>query len=407
MKASSRSWLSDSSYTQHFVWTLAALLLVAGTTWAGERPPFESTAIAEASGRIAIGDIDNDSVNDLVLHTWSSNRGLDEDGSITWWRGPEWERHEILGQGHLFGDGVVAVDLDDDGDVDVVAAKGDDGLASINWYENLGGGREWAEHHVAIAERGSEAKDLEVHDFDGDGALDLLVRTKHFLLVYYQGRSDDGIAWAENRMANRQREGMTTADLDGDGDQDAVMNGFWRENPGEDRSAPWPEHLIDPQWYEDVTGGWQDHSVMVDAGDINGDGRVDVVMGHSEKTGYQVTWYESADASSGPDAWTPRPIAIVDYCHTMRLADFDIDGDLDVLAATLIRTDQPRIVIFWNEGGGATWTEQVVAETSAYKAKVGDLDGDGDADIITARSWEEPPLTLFRNPTNDHRGESP
>ncbi|MEM8864542.1 MAG: VCBS repeat-containing protein [Planctomycetota bacterium] len=361
--------------------------------------PFRTEVIAEASGRTAIGDLDGDGLNDIVLHTWSSNRGLDNDGSITWLRAPSWDRQIILGEGHLFGDGVVAVDLDADGDQDVVAAKGDDGLADIYWYENRGPDAEWTEHHVAIAERGSEAKDLEAHDFDGDGTLDLLVRTKHFLVVYYQQPTESGeVRWVENRMANRQREGMASADLDGDGDFDAVMNGFWRENPGQDRTASWPEHDIDPQWFQDVTGGWQDHSVMVDAGDIDGDGRTDVVMGHSEKTGYQVTWYACESPREGPEAWVDHPIAVVDYCHSMRLADFDKDGDLDVLAATLIRTDTPKVVVFWNNGSGQEWSEQVLAETSAYKANVGDLDGDGDDDIVTARSWEETPIRAFFNP---------
>lgn len=377
---------------------LLVALVVPWSSAVEAREPFLSEAIANVGGRTAIADIDGDGTNDIVLHTWSSNRGLDNDGSITWWRGPDWDRQAILKEGHLFGDGVVAIDLDEDGDCDVVAAKGDDGLADIYWYENQGSGTAWTERHVAVAERGSEAKDLEVHDYDGDGLRDLLVRTKHFLIVYYQRATRDGVAWQESRMENRQREGMTSADIDGDGDHDAVMNGFWRENPGADLDQPWAEHKIDPQWYEDITGGWQDHSVMVDAGDINGDGRVDVVMGHSEKTGYAVTWYESDDPTGGPEAWIAHPIKVIDYCHSVRLEDFDQDGDLDVLAATLIRTNEPRVVVLWNEGAGDAFTTQVIAETSAYKANVGDLDGDGDADILTALSWEEPPLRIFWNP---------
>lgn len=366
---------------------------------------FEQVVIDEnIGGRTAIGDIDGDGFNDIVVHTWSSERGKQNDGKIGWYKYPNWRRYSIVDSGHIFGDGVLAVDLDKDGDNDVVTAKGSDNEASVVWYENPGGraASGWKEHELATVERGSEVKDVEVHDMDHDGKSDVVVRTKHKFAVYFQESPD---SWIEVKTNNVEREGMTIGDVDGDGDYDVVMNGFWLENPPRPRKDTWKRHDIDPTWYKDITGGWQDHSVMADVKDLNNDGKVDVVLSHSEKTGFTVAWYESANPKGGPDAWTKHEVGVVDYCHTLRGDDVDLDGDIDIVAATLIRRKNPEICVFVNEGKGLIWRKQLLAAASAYKAKTGDIDNDGDIDIVTARSWDMGPLQLWRNTFSSTAGE--
>ena len=373
---------------------IALLLVMGGAAGAVE---FEHVVVDEnIGGRTAIGDIDGDGFNDIVVHTWSTDRGKQNDGKIGWYKYPEWQRYNIVDSGHIFGDGVLAVDLDLDGDNDVVTAKGSDKEASVFWYENPGGKATsgWKEHKVATVERASEVKDVEVHDMDHDGKPDVVVRTKHKFAVYFQ-RSPD--SWMEVKTDNAEREGMMIGDVDGDGDHDAVMNGFWLENPENPRTGKWKRHNIDPTWYEDVTGGWQDHSVMADIKDLNNDGKADVILSHSEKTGFAIAWYESDNPKGGSDAWTKHEVGVVDYCHTLRGGDIDLDGDIDIVAATLIRKSNPEIYVFLNEGNGLTWRKQQLAATSAYKAKTGDIDNDGDIDIVTARSWDEAPLQIWRS----------
>jgi hypothetical protein len=75
----------------------------------------------------------------------------------------------------------------------------------------------------------------------------------------------------------------------------------------------------------------------------------------------------------------------------------DRDGDDDIVAATLKRTETPEIVVFLNSVEGERWTRFQVAQKSAYKARVGDIDNDRDFDIVTSSSWEDPPVMLWRN----------
>lgn len=385
--------------------TVTAVVLVVGIGGWAVAADFEHVVVDEnIGGRTAIGDVDGDGFNDIVVHTWSTDRGKQNDGKVGWYRYPDWQRYDIVDEGHIFGDGVLVVDLDLDGDNDVVTAKGSDKEASVFWYENPGGEAisGWKEHKIATVERASEVKDVEVHDMDHDGKPDVVVRTKHYFAVYFQESPGE---WVEVKHDNAEREGMTMGDVDADGDHDVIMNGFWLENPDHPRTDTWKRYDIDPAWYDDVTGGWQDHSVMADVKDFNSDGKADLVFSQSEKTGYAIAWYESENPRGGPEAWTKHEVGVVDYCHTLRGGDIDLDGDADIVAATLIRTSKPEICLFLNEGNGLKWKKQLVAETSAYKAKTGDIDDDGDMDIVTARSWDQAPLQLWRNTLSNTAGE--
>ena len=72
--------------------------------------------------------------------------------------------------------------------------------------------------------------------------------------------------------------------------------------------------------------------------------------------------------------------------------------DLDIVAATLIRKSSPEVYVFLNQGHGKSWNKTVVAAgKSAYKAMTGDIDNDGDIDIISSSSWDQPPIQLWRN----------
>ena len=121
-------------------------------------------------------------------------------------------------------------------------------------------------------------------------------------------------------------------------------------------------------------------------GDFDADASPDVAFSHAEKPGFQVTWYSSDDPKAGPESWRKHEIGIVDYCHTLQGADMDGDGDDDIVAATLKRAENPEIVVFLNSVEGEKWTRFRVANKSAYKARVGDIDDDRDMDIVTSTS---------------------
>jgi len=362
-------------------------------------PTFEAEVItADFGGRAAIADMDKDGFNDVVLHVWGSQRGKVADGQIIWYRYPDWKPTTVISERHLFGDMILACDLDGDGDEDLIGAAGDDVTADLWWYENENKGSRWIEHHFGLSGKHSEIKDLEICDMDGDGRIDVVSRLKKEVVIWYQEVAG-GFTRISQEIAGR--EGMGIADLDGDGDEDVVLNGYWLENSGE-RLGDWKRYDIDPRFFQPGTqpkdaASWRDFSVRVQFEDINGDGEKNLILCHAEHAGFPVIWYTSEDPRGGAEAWTAHEVGIVDYAHTLHAADFDNDGDIDILAAGTRHKLESRITIFYNQGEGQFVRTSLAESGPVYAAALGDIDNDGDLDLVSSYSWEDAPLKVWRN----------
>src|SRR5690606_28994325 len=126
-------------------------------------------------------------------------------------------------------------------------------------------------------------------------------------------------------------------------------------------------------------------------------GRPDVILSDSEEPGKHITWYSSNNPTGGSGAWTAHQVSVVDYAETLHVADVDKDGDLDIIAGTLKLTNKPHLSIFKNHGNGSSWTKETISNTATYKGAIGDIDNDGDLDIVSSLSWVDSPITLYRN----------
>ena len=135
---------------------------------------------------------------------------------------------------------------------------------------------------------------------------------------------------------------------------------------------------------------------------MDGDGLNDVVFSHSEKPDFPITWYSTDDPKAGQDSWDKHEVDVVHFCHSLHAADFDMDGDMDIVAGTLSRLEEMELVLFLNLDESATaWARTRIDSFPVYKAFVGDIDNDGDMDITSSYNWETPPLKLWRNLLKD------
>ena len=119
-------------------------------------------------------DVNNDGKMDFIA---SRGHGV----GVVWFEGPNWKLHEIhptLKEPHC----LVAIDLDNDGDVDAATCAFGDKQAV--WFENDGAGK-FTTHVIG---HNQEAYDIRACDLDGDSDLDLLIA----------GRASNNVVWYEN-----------------------------------------------------------------------------------------------------------------------------------------------------------------------------------------------------------------
>ena len=350
----------------HLVLIAFAVML---TSCKVEPPEFEEIVIDDAAPdhvwMKAIGDINNDGRDDLLVGGWQS-------GGLVAYLAPDWKRHAIVDTVRVSTDGEV-YDMNNDGVSDIVAVV----QRAIVWFE----GPDWKIHRIDSV----TAHDVEVDDFDGDGALEVVARNQgafgsqggHTLFIY--DRDETG-SWKKFTREIPDGEGLKKADINGDGKMDLVVNAHWYENTG-DLSA-WVEHSFSDTWT------WP--NTHIDVADINGDGRADILHSPAElvKNVYRVSWFE---APSDPKTiWKEHVIAdsVEAVVHSIGAADFDEDGRMDVVVAEMQQGADPDEVIIYYNRGDNRWDKQVVSTGGCHSMQILDADGDGDLDFFGANFAE-------------------
>jgi hypothetical protein len=327
------------------------------------------STLADNAQSVFAVDLDGDGDTDVLSASYyddkiASYENVDGNGSF----GPQTAIVPVMGAPSF----LLAADLDGDEDRDVVAGS----INKLVWYENVDDGGGFS---VALAMVADVASAFAV-DVDGDSDIDLLA-------AFY---NDDTIAWYENvdglgtfaplQVISTAVDGARSvfaADLDGDGDHDVLSASYlgatiaWHENvDGSGGFGP-------PQTISASVNGVK--SVL--AADLDGDGDEDVLCGASLHD--TVSWYENLDGAGtfGSVQFIALP---ANGAAAVAAADLDRDGDNDVLSAGYD-------AIAWYEnmnGAGAFGPRQLVTADSPYPQTATDsffpvdMDGDGDLDIL-------------------------
>ncbi|MEN8006515.1 MAG: FG-GAP-like repeat-containing protein, partial [Candidatus Krumholzibacteriota bacterium] len=311
-----------------------------------------------------------DSWPDLWL---PGSAGQDTLYQMHWYKGPFWQRFAI-NPGN-FGPGAWC-DLDGDGDLDL-AVERTSGTPTVVWLENTGDPTlpDWPEHSIQTGLPGTPTEIL-ADDLNRDGRIDLFVLCADLEACSLLAPTNPADPWTlvGLGLAPGSRSGLATGDIDRDGDPDLLWGNGWLENPGDLLVTPWPDHTLAVDWPTENRALLQD---------LNRDGRLDAVLGSS--AGIQgVTWFAAPPDPKG-GSWTPTPVGGTDFSGIagLQTGDFDADGDVDIFACEDRAGEDPdKIVIFENSGGtGSVWLEIPGPATGSHRAKVADLDGDGDLDI--------------------------
>ncbi|MDX1966125.1 MAG: FG-GAP-like repeat-containing protein [Planctomycetaceae bacterium] len=264
------------------------------------------------------------------------------------------------------------IDVNCDGKLDVVAGGW--------WYEAPAWNRHFVREVEVIRGRNDDYSNLPL-DVNGDGRLDLISANYRSGRIYWiEQPADANAPWTTHLAAEPGRmETARLADMNGDGRLDLLPNGvdwaaWWeiRTRSGDDGRAAvsWIRHDLP----REVAG----HGVG--SGDINGDGRLDVVSSKG--------WAEAPADSNG--AWTFRPEFRLhrDACIPILVFDVDHDGDADVVWSRGHGTG-----IYWLEqsipDGVRTWTKHVIdaSWSQPHTLMLADITADGVPEVITGKRY--------------------
>jgi hypothetical protein len=330
-------------------------------------------------GQTALADLDRDGDLDFVTG--------EQNGRIFWYeyRSPDdWRRHD-LGAQSPSDVGGKAIDVNGDGWIDFVTGGA--------WYENSKAPREKLFARHVFDPQLRAVHDLIFGDIDGDGRPDLLTMSDRNDLRWYSIPADGSGRWTATRIGEPTHSGISLGDIDGDGDLDIVRSNVWFENT--DHGQRWTMHKMTDPW-----GASQPpfavYATQTKTMDVNGDGRLDIVICDGENPSAKSARLEApADPRRGQ--WKTHPLPRGDDAargalHSLQVADFDNDGDLDIFTVEMEKfpgARPPRWFVWENTDGKGKLVERVIldANLGGHEAVAGDVDGDGDVDIC-AKPWE-------------------
>ncbi|MFC1588798.1 FG-GAP-like repeat-containing protein [Pseudomonadota bacterium] len=292
---------------------------------------------------------------------------------------------QVIASGATSADALAYGDINKDGSLDLVVGNAGQGIKVML---NDGTDTPFASiSSIVVSNDQDEIKAIQVVDINNDGLLDVVTGNRNVTNKYYlnTGASTlfEGITSGipiSSDMADTWD--IELADIDNDGDIDAIATDIDVPNIGKKARYYLNNGTSVP--FDATTTGYDVGAFtrinQVAIGDINNDGFVDLATSTGATLYYCINM-QTATPFQQADFCTQ--VTVNKYIRDMYLADTDNDGDLDIIVAT-----DGRNGIFLNEGPDDPFPNSYPIDISddalqTFSMALGDIDKDGDIDVVS------------------------
>lgn len=360
--------------------------------------------IPRGNGSLAIADINGDQKIDILFCLGIRNTPKSSDG-IYWLEGPNWALRRISNPSTpiRWSLSLSTDDIDNDGDIDVVALSFDNSnvYLALNPLSQGGDINEPWPTKIILNSPGirRDGERVELTDIDQDGYKDVIfLRGKppevHILFNPTEKIAD---SWEDKIVGihgGSDAHDVYTADVDLDGDLDIITASgdqtwkgsvFWFENPnGLSKEKGWRRHKISS--HNANFGGLQ-------IADVNQDSFPDILVTESHGTPGHVMWYQNPILSSKKQ-WRQYKIDQQNFPHAGLLFDVNGDGKKEYWVPDATHDGRKKGGIVYYQlidAKNNQWSKHIVA----YPPEVGrqcyayDMDNDGDLDVISTAELDK------------------